>query len=58
MFGLVHVGRNATIFSNVIVRDQRQIGEGAIVGMGAVVTKHVPAGETWLGNPARKIDKQ
>ena len=56
--GTVHVGRNATIFSNVIVRDQRQIGEGAIVGMGAVVTKHVPAGETWLGNPARKIDKQ
>ena len=56
--GTVHVGRNSTIFSNVIVRDQRQIGEGAIVGMGAVVTKHVPAGETWLGNPARKIDKQ
>lgn len=55
--GTVHVGRNATLFSNVIVRDQRQIGEGATIGMGAVVTKHVPAGETWVGNPAKKIEK-
>ena len=54
--GTVHVGRNATLFSNVIVRDQRQIGEGSIIGMGAVVTKHVPAGETWVGNPAKKIN--
>ncbi len=55
--GTVHVGRNATIFSNVIVRDQRMIGSGATIGMGAVVTKHVPEGETWLGNPARKLEK-
>jgi len=55
--GTVHVGRNATIFSNVIVRDQRKIGVGATIGMGAVVTKHVPDGETWLGNPARKLEK-
>lgn len=55
--GTVHVGRNATIFSNVIVRDQRVIGSGATIGMGAVVTKHVPDGETWLGNPARKLEK-
>ena len=55
--GTVHVGRNATIFSNVIVRDQRMIGSGATIGMGAVVTKHVPDGETWLGNPARKLEK-
>ena len=54
--GTVHVGRNATLFSNVVVRDQRLIGEGAIIGMGAVVTKHVPAGETWVGNPAKKIN--
>lgn len=55
--GTVHVGRNATIFSNVIVRDQRMIGAGATIGMGAVVTKNVPDGETWLGNPAKKLDK-
>ena len=55
--GTVHVRKNATIFSNVIIRDQRHVGEGAIIGMGSVVTKHVPDGETWLGNPARKLEK-
>ena len=55
--GSVHVGKNTTIFSNVIVRDQKQIGESCKIGMGAVVTKDVHSGETWVGNPAKKIDK-
>lgn len=33
------------------------IGEGAVVGMGAVVTKDVPAGVTVVGNPARILTK-
>lgn len=55
--GSVHVGKNATIFSDVIIRDQRTIGEGAKIGMGAVVVKNIPDGETWLGNPATKYEK-
>jgi acetyltransferase-like isoleucine patch superfamily enzyme len=31
-----------------------RIGAGALVGSGSVVTKNVPAGETWCGVPARK----
>ena len=29
------------------------IGENAMIGAGSVVTKDVPAGELWVGNPAR-----
>ena len=43
------IGSGTTILCGVI------IGEGAIVGAGAVVTKHVPAGATVAGNPARLV---
>jgi sugar O-acyltransferase (sialic acid O-acetyltransferase NeuD family) len=33
------------------------IGRGAIVGMGAVVTKNIPPGVTVVGNPARPLIK-
>lgn len=35
-----------------------RIGQGATVGMGAVVTKSVAAGETVIGNPARPIGQR
>lgn len=43
-----NIGINATIMPVTI-------GEGATIGAGAVVTKDVPPGETWVGNPAHKI---
>lgn len=46
----VWIGANATIMGNVT------IGKGAIIGAGSVVTKDVPAGEVWAGNPARFIE--
>jgi acetyltransferase-like isoleucine patch superfamily enzyme len=33
-----------------------RIGAGALVGLGAVVTRDVPAGERWAGVPARRLD--
>lgn len=54
--GSVEVGENTNIFSRVVVRDWCKIGRNVTIGMGAVVTKNIPDGETWYGSPARKIE--
>lgn len=41
------IGANSTILPGIIV------GKRAIVGAGSVVTKNIPSGEIWLGNPAK-----
>lgn len=48
----------AAIGANVTILPGLTIGENAIIGAGSVVTKDVPAGETWIGNPARKQVKK
>ena len=45
------IGSSATILCGVT------IGAGAIVGAGSVVTKDIPGGEIWAGNPARFLRK-
>lgn len=55
--GSVEVGKNTNIFSRVVVRDWNKIGEGCTIGMGSIVTKEVPDGETWVGCPAKKFEK-
>ena len=45
------IGANATILCGIT------IGENAMIGAGSVVTKDVPAGELWVGNPARFLRK-
>lgn len=42
------IGANATLLGGIT------IGEDAMIGAGSVVTRDVPAGELWLGNPARR----
>ncbi|MEI6338922.1 MAG: acyltransferase [Verrucomicrobiota bacterium] len=47
------VGKHASIGANATILPGVSIGEGAMIGAGSVVTRDVPAGELWLGNPAR-----
>jgi len=47
----VSVGSNATILGNIT------IGDNSMIGAGSVVTKDVPAGQVWAGNPAKIISK-
>jgi UDP-2-acetamido-3-amino-2,3-dideoxy-glucuronate N-acetyltransferase len=49
------VGKRASIGSNVTILAGITIGENAIVGAGAVVTKDVPDNVIVAGNPARII---
>lgn len=58
--GRVHVGDYAYIGTNAVIREGAldkplYIGAGAVIGMGAVVTKDVPDGVTVVGNPARPL---
>lgn len=54
--GTVHVGRGAYLGMSSCVRENLSIGAGATLGMGAALTRDVPAGETWIGVPARRLD--
>ena len=54
------IKRGASIGAGCTLLCGITIGENAMIGAGSVVTKDVPAGELWVGNPAkfvRKIDK-
>ena len=45
------IGANTTLLPGI------EIGENSLVGAGSVVTKSVPAGEIWVGNPAKFLKK-
>ena len=52
----VNIGAKATVGANAIVMPGCVIGDGSVLMSGAVLMAgtHVPSGETWRGNPARK----
>lgn len=47
----VVIGGNCSIVT-------KRIGRRAVIGAGSVVTKDVPSGEVWAGNPARFLYKR
>ena len=56
--GKISIGPHAFIGARAILLPGVEIGAHAVVGAGAVVTKDIPPGEIWAGNPARKIGER
>ncbi|MGP1613889.1 MAG: acetyltransferase [Pollutimonas bauzanensis] len=58
--GNIHIHDHAYIGADAVIKQGKPdrplvIGRGAVVGMGAVVTRSVPPGATVVGNPATRL---
>lgn len=49
------IGNDVWIGNNCLIKSGLNISDGAIIGMGSVVTKNVGPYEIWAGNPAKLI---
>lgn len=56
--GGVHLCNNCFIGAGAVIKQGVTIGKNAVVGTGSVVLRDVPDGETWVGNPARRINNE
>ena len=52
------VGPYAFVGTNAVIMYGINIGKGAVIAAGAVVTKNVPPYEVWAGIPAKKISNR
>ena len=52
----ISIGSNVWIGGGAIILPGITIGDDAIIGAGSVVTRDVPSGATWAGNPARPLN--
>jgi sugar O-acyltransferase (sialic acid O-acetyltransferase NeuD family) len=58
--GWVHFGQRVYIGTGAVLINGTEkspliIGDDAVIGAGACVTKSIPPGETWVGVPAKKL---
>jgi acetyltransferase-like isoleucine patch superfamily enzyme len=54
-FVKTHIGNNVSIGSNVTILGNVTVGDCSIIGAGSVVTKNIPSGQIWAGNPANML---
>ena len=57
-FQKTFIGNDVWIGANCMIRGGVHIADGAVIGMGSVVTRDVGPYEIWAGNPARFIKKR
>jgi acetyltransferase-like isoleucine patch superfamily enzyme len=53
--GSVRIGKGAYLGAGCRVREGLSIGDWAMIGMGSLLTRSVPARERWFGSPARRM---
>lgn len=53
--GGVTIGSRCTLAVGVTVNAKIKIGDGSIAGLGSVITKPIPEGKRFFGNPARPL---
>lgn len=56
--GSVNIGANSWIAPSSSIINGKNVGKDAIVGLGAVVVKHVEDGSVVVGNPAKVLSKK
>ena len=54
----IDIGRNVWIGGGALILPGVTIGDDAIIGAGAVVTRDIPPGATAAGNPARAVARR
>ena len=55
--GSCTIGEETWVGPNACIRDQRNVGDNTLIGMGSVVAKHIGNNEVWAGNPAKLMRK-
>ena len=58
IFKRTQIGNDVWIGNRVMIKAGVKIADGAVIGMGSIVTKDVGPYEIWAGNPARLIRKR
>lgn len=53
----VVIKKGAFVGGHCIILKGVTIGEKSVIGAGSVVTKDIPEGEIWAGNPAKLVEK-
>ncbi|PWR04184.1 sugar O-acetyltransferase [Meridianimarinicoccus roseus] len=54
----VRIGSNVWIGGGALILPGVQVGDDAIIGAGSVVTRDVPSGSTYAGNPAKPLPRR
>ena len=60
IIGRIVIGRDAAVDSYAVLENDTSVGDGArLAGQSALAeSKHIPAGETWAGAPARPVENE